>query len=56
MRSAKRKLSPPGAERDVSIKLREQITHLRFRIEADFTGTLEIEQPFLTADLKEGRP
>ena len=50
MRSTRRKLSPPGAERDVSIKLRKQVTHLRFRIEADFTGTLEIEQPFLTAD------
>ena len=59
MRSTKRKLSPPGAERNVSIKLSKQITHLRFRVEADFTGTLEIEQPFLTAgnkQQKEARP
>ncbi len=56
MRSAKRKLSTPGADRDVSIELGKPVTHLRFRIEADFTGTLEIEQPFLTADRKEGRP
>ena len=53
MRSTKRKLSPPGAERNVSIKLSKRITHLRFRIEANFTGTLEIEQPFLTADSKQ---
>lgn len=56
MRSAKRKLSTPGAERDVAIELGRQITHLRLRIEADFAGTLEIEQPFLTADRKENRP
>lgn len=56
MRSAKRKLSTPGAERDVAIDLGRQITHLRLRIEADFAGTLEIEQPFLTADRKEDRP
>ncbi|HRR33859.1 MAG TPA: metallophosphoesterase family protein [Kiritimatiellia bacterium] len=56
MRTARRKLSTPGAERDVAIDLGRQITHLRFRIEADFKGTLEIEQPSLIADLKESRP
>jgi predicted phosphodiesterase len=56
MRTSKRKLSPPGAERDVGIKLGRQVTYLRFRIEADFEGVLEIEQPRLTADTKEIRP
>jgi predicted phosphodiesterase len=56
MRTAKRKLSTPGAERDVAIKLGKQLTHLRFRIEADFEGTLEIEQPRLTAGTQEARP
>ena len=56
MRNPKRKLSTPGAERDVSIKFGKQATHVRFRIEADFKGLLEIEQPYLVADKKESRP
>lgn len=53
MRGSKRKLSPPGAERDVSIPLALQVTHLRFRIEASFSGVLEIEQPYLLAERKD---
>jgi predicted phosphodiesterase len=53
MRTSRRALSPPGAERDVGIKLGKAITHVRFTLEADFQGTLEIEQPRLTADNKE---
>ena len=56
MRNAKRKLSTPGAERDVSIKLSKQTTHVRFRVEADFEGLIEIEQPQLVAERKEARP
>jgi len=55
MRTAKRKVSTPSADRDVSIPLTRQITHVRFRIEADFEGTLEIEQPQLTGDAKRTR-
>lgn len=56
MRTSKQKLSPPGADRNVRIPLGKQITHVRFRIEADFEGTLEIEQPKLTGEVKEVHP
>jgi len=52
MRASKRKLSPPGAERDVRIRLARHVTHVRFRLEAVFEGTLEIEQPCLVNDQK----
>ena len=55
MRTAKRKVSTPAAERDVRIPLTRQVTHVRFRIEAAFDGTLEIEQPQLTGDAKRTR-
>lgn len=50
MRSAKKRLTPPGAERNVGIRLNRQTTHLRLRIECDFSGQLEIEQPAIVAD------
>jgi predicted phosphodiesterase len=56
MRTPKRKLSTPGADRDVRIPIDKKTTHVRFRIDADFTGALEIEQPRLTADTKGERP
>ncbi|MDD4101040.1 MAG: hypothetical protein PHU80_00215, partial [Kiritimatiellae bacterium] len=52
MRTSRRRLSPPGAERDVRIKIPKVASHARFRIEANFEGTLEIEQPYLTGDVK----
>ncbi len=52
MRTARRKMSPPGAERDVRIKIPKAVSHARFRIEASFEGTLEIEQPHLTGETK----
>lgn len=55
MLTSKRKLSPPGADRDVRIPLVRSITHARLRIEATFEGTLEIEQPTLLND-PEGTP
>ena len=55
MLTSKRKLSPPGADRDVKIPLVRSVTHARLRIEASFEGTLEIEQPFLLND-PEGAP
>lgn len=54
LHGSKRKLSPPGAERDVSIPLALQITHVRFRIDASFEGMLEIEQPYLLGERKDG--
>jgi len=56
MRTSKRKLSPPAAERDVGIRLVRPVTHVRFCIEAAFDGTLEIEQPCLMNDLKGATP
>lgn len=56
LRTAKRKLSPPGAERDVGVRIARNVTHVRFRIEAVFDGTLEIEQPCLMNDAKGTTP
>jgi predicted phosphodiesterase len=50
MRTSRRKLTPPGAERDVRIKIPQSVSHARFRIEADFTGVLELEQPYLAVE------
>lgn len=35
--------------------LPKRVTHVRFRVEADFAGTLEIEQPSLTDDSERAR-
>ena len=52
MRTSRRKLTPPGAERDVRVKIPQSVSHARFRIEADFVGMLELEQPYLAVELK----
>ena len=51
--------SSPAASLNRKIPLSKRVTHVRFRIEADFDGTLEIDQPALTADAdapKKGHP
>ena len=55
LRTAKRKSTTPSADRDVRIRLAKNVTHVRFRIEAAFDGTLEIAQPYLAGDIK-GEP
>lgn len=50
LRTARRRLAPPGAERNVRIRLGRAVTHVRFRVEATFDGVLEIEQPSLRAE------
>ena len=52
MRTARRKLAPPGAERDVRVKIPQSVSHARFRVAADFAGVLELEQPYLAGELK----
>ena len=48
VRDSKRKMSTPAAALNRKIDLGKRVTHVRFRIEADFDGTLELEQPTLT--------
>jgi len=50
LRTTRRRLVPPGAERNVRIRLGRAVTHVRFRVEATFDGVLEIEQPALRAE------
>lgn len=52
MHTARRRLSPPGAERDVSVKIPKSVSHARFRVDADFAGVLELEQPYLAGEMK----
>ncbi len=48
VRDSKRKASAPAASVNRKIELPKRVTHVRFRIDADFDGTLELEQPTLT--------
>ncbi len=48
VRDSRRKTSTPAAALNRKIDLTMRVTHIRFRVEADFTGTLELEQPTLT--------
>lgn len=49
VRDTKHKLTTPGAALSRKIQLTKPVTHVRFRVEADFDGTLELEQPTLTS-------
>jgi hypothetical protein len=47
MRSSRRKLYPPAAERNVRIRTGQRVSHAQLRIRASFKGRVEIEQPAL---------
>lgn len=47
--TTQRKSPTPAAALSRKIDLSKRATHVRFRVEADFDGTLELEQPTLTA-------
>ena len=48
LRDSKRKSATPAASLNRKIELGKRVTHVRFRMEADFDGVLELEQPTLT--------
>ncbi len=48
VRGAKSKSPAAAAALNRKIPLAKRVTHVRFRIDADFDGTLEVEQPTLT--------
>ena len=50
VRDARRKDGTPSAAVNRKIALAKKMTHVRFRIETSFDGTLEISQPILTDD------
>jgi len=62
MRNAARKSDPPFGVLNRKIELGRNVSHVRFRIEGTFAGTLEIEQPVLvgehrrTSETKETKP
>jgi predicted phosphodiesterase len=49
VRSSKRKASANEAALNRKIELGKRVTHVRFRVEAEFDGTLELGQPTLAA-------
>jgi predicted phosphodiesterase len=62
VRDARRKAAAPAAALSRKIELSKRVTHVRFRVEADFDGAVELEQPTLTdaandaAANKKGQP
>jgi len=55
VRNERRKSAVQAASLNRKVDLPRRTTHVRFRIEAAFVGTLEIEQPRLAGDTKGGR-
>jgi predicted phosphodiesterase len=55
VRDTRQKASTPAATLTRKVALSKPITHVRFRVDASFEGTLEIEQPYLGAPVQENK-